>query len=625
MPTSVFSDSVKSAFDEAAKQASADEVHHIKVTIDQHEVEIQTPYPSPEDWRDQWIYFLMVDRFNNPNPAAPPKHQPFDGEHNAFQGGTLEGVRQQLGYIKDLGAGAIWLTPVLKNCQFEETTFHGYGIQDSLTVEPRFASDLAAAKANPELAEKELRRLVDEAHARGLYVIFDIVLNHTGNVFGYDLDENHNNEASAAFRNQPYNIRWHDEHGGPGLADISHAPQNLSGDAAIWPRELQSNDFFRRKGKGGEGGGDFESLKEFVTGGARVREILIRAYQYAIGKFDVDGFRIDTLKFIERDFARIFGNAMREYALSIGKKNFFTFGEVFDNDEKIAEFVGRDAGAVEDPVGVDAALDFPLFFQLPQVLKGTPQHPPSNIAGMFQHRRDVQRGLLSSHGDASSYFVTFLDNHDMTNRFYFSDRGNPHRFDDQLTMGVACLYSLIGIPCIYYGTEQGLHGLGGSDSAVREALWGKPGDPFDRQHPFYKAIAQIAKVRAKQPALRYGRQFFRPLSGDGVHFGISPFDGGVLAFSRILDNQEVLVVANTNASEPFSGEVIIDSALNGNNDKIDLLFSNNAQPQPPGRASTKAGSSVEIREANGAITNGPARVVRVSLRPMEVQLLRKAS
>ena len=64
---------------------------------------------------------------------------------------------------------------------------------------------------------------------------------------------------------------------------------------------------------------------------------------------------------MERDFARTFGNAMREYALSIGKKNFFTFGEVFDNEEKIAQFIGRDAGAVEDPIGVDAALDFRCF------------------------------------------------------------------------------------------------------------------------------------------------------------------------------------------------------------------------------------------------------------------------
>ena len=93
------------------------------------------------------------------------------------------------------------------------------------------------------------------------------------------------------------------------------------------------------------------------------------------------------------------------------------------------------------------------------------------------------------------------------------------------------------------------------------------------------------------------------------------------AFSTI---RRVLVVANTNVSQPFSGEVIIDSALNGDNDKMDLLFSNNAQPQPPGRAITKAGGGVEIHEVNGAITNGPARVVGVSLKPMEVQLVRKA-
>ena len=75
---------------------------------------------------------------------------------------------------------------------------------------------------------------------------------------------------------------------------------------------MHSNGFFRRKGRGGESGGDFNTLKEYVTDGPRVREILIRAYQYAIAKFDIDGFRIDTLKYIERDFARIFGNAMRE-------------------------------------------------------------------------------------------------------------------------------------------------------------------------------------------------------------------------------------------------------------------------------------------------------------------------
>ena len=251
MQTSVFSDLVNSAFDMAAEQASADEPHRIDVIIDGRSVQIRTPYPSPEDWRDQVIYFLMVDRFNN--PTAPPKHQPFDGEHDAFQGGSLEGVREQLGYIRALGAGAIWLTPVLKNCSYDDTLYHGYGIQDFLSIDPRFASDPAAASENPQLAEKELRRLVDEAHARGLYVILDVVLNHAGNVFGYDLGPGRNNEPMADFRDQPYSIRWHDERGGAGLADLSKAPEDLSSDAAIWPRELHSNDFFRRQGRGGEG------------------------------------------------------------------------------------------------------------------------------------------------------------------------------------------------------------------------------------------------------------------------------------------------------------------------------------------------------------------------------------
>ena len=80
----------------------------------------------------------------------------------------MEGVREQLGYIKALGAGAIWLTPVVKNIPYEDTVYHGYGIQDFLTIDPRFASDPAAARANPQLAEKELRRLVDEARPRSL-------------------------------------------------------------------------------------------------------------------------------------------------------------------------------------------------------------------------------------------------------------------------------------------------------------------------------------------------------------------------------------------------------------------------------------------------------------------------
>lgn len=620
MPTSIKSPVVRAVINNAASRQVKD------VTVGGYTVPIETPFPSPQDWRDVWIYFLMIDRFNN--PQQPPRHLPFSDEFGHFQGGTFNGVRAQLDYLKELGVGAIWLSPVVKNCQYEDATYHGYGFQDFLQIDPRFASDPQAARANPKLAEDELRVLIDAAHARNIYVIFDIVLNHAGNVFSYVVNGNAN-AAEAPGRSTIYPIMWRDEHGQPAFADFANNPGSIADDAAIWPVELQRNELFRRKGLGGEEGGDFSSLKELVTDyretvaitpSLPVHEVLILAYQYMIANYDVDGFRIDTLKYIEADFARIFANAMREFALSIGKRNFFTFGEVYDGEEKINQFIGRSTNLGDEPIGVDAALDFPLFFKLPSVAKGLAA--PSLVKDMYLHRKNVQRDILSTHGDATNFFVTFLDNHDQRQRFYFSDPANPHRFDNQATLGLVCLFTLQGIPCLYYGTEQGLHGNGGSDAAVREALWGKA-DAFGSSHPFYQAIKKISSVRNTQPALRYGRQYFRPLSGDGVTFGISPFSPGVLAFSRILNDQEVVIVANTQTNGGFSGEVIVDAVLNPEQATYTILYSNHEQPQLPGPVSTKSGGNVTITEEKGSVTHGPARVLPVRLHPMEVQVLRR--
>jgi glycosidase len=543
-------------------------------------------------------------------------------------------VRQQLEYLQQLGVGALWLSPVLKNCQYNPFTYHGYGIQDFLQVDPRFASDPRAARENPQLAEDELRALIDEAHARGIYVIFDIVLNHAGDVFEY-VREDGTRHAELEWRDQPYTINWRDEqgHGRPEWAD---APQEPPLDAAVWPRELRRNEYFRRQGRGGEAGGDFASLKELVTAYHQpdaaaepaypVRHALIRAYQYLIAKYDIDGFRIDTLKYIEPDFAQAFGNAMREFALSIGKKNFFSFGEVYDSEEQIARFIGRNvATQATDMIGVDAALDFPLFFKLPAVAKG--RLAPTEVITMFERRKEIERTILSSHGEASRFFVSFLDNHDQHERFYFSSADAPERFADQLTLACGCLFALQGIPCLYYGTEQGLHGRGDTDSAVREALWGKP-QAFDRQQRLYRVIQQLAAVRAQHPALRYGRQYFRPLSGNGVRFGVSRFAPGVLAFSRILNEQEIIVVANTNTEAGWTGEVLVDRSLNPIGARYEVAFTNKMLTQSDGQGGVapspvtdKSAGNVEIHEVHGGVTRGPARAMRVSLARMELQIL----
>lgn len=613
---------------ESAKQRVS---RQVRLDNQQNVMEVPPPFPSPEDWRDQLIYFLMIDRFNN--PLAPPHHPPYDSIFVGFQGGTFNGVRSALPYLKELGVGAIWLSPVLKNCQYREGSYHGYGIQDFLSIEPRFAS-------SPAVAEQELRMLIDAAHTQGIYIIFDIVLNHTGDVFAYQC---HPNDTACLSANDPqftgsqaehsdisYPILWRDKDGTPRQDwPVAENIANPPPDAMVWPAELRYNAYFRRQGlpqaDGDQTIGDFASLKQMLTGNPDVQQALIRVYQYLIAKFDIDGFRIDTLKYIDRDFARLFGNEIRDYALSIGKKNFFTFGEVYDSEEKIAAFIGRNTMDTEagDFIGVDAALDFPLFYKLPQVCKG--MLSPSELVGMYEHRRQVESDILSSHGDATNFFVTFLDNHDQLHRFYYSSADDPHHYDDQLTLGVACLVALQGIPCLYYGTEQGLHGSGdmASGEAVREALWGKP-DAFDTTAPFYKDINILADLRTKQPALRYGHQYFRPISGDFSIFRISTFAPGILAFSRILSYQEIVVVANTDTQNTYTLGIIVDETLNANGTAYQVHYSNKSSFTSPGPV-TPSSTETATYQVDGTVSYGSVRYITVTLQPMEVQILGRKS
>ena len=71
-----------------------------------------------------------------------------------------------------------------------------------------------------------------------------------------------------------------------------------------------------------------------------------------------------------------------------------------------------------------------------------------DVANLYELRKSVESDILSTHGDASNFFVTFLDNHDQTSRYYYRNTTNPDTFDDQVTLGVGCLFALPGIPCL---------------------------------------------------------------------------------------------------------------------------------------------------------------------------------
>jgi glycosidase len=537
-------------------------------------------FSSPLDWRDQVIYFLLIDRFDN-NAEDIPLYDPEsvipgrDTEQgHVFQGGNLKGIIRRLDYIKNLGATAVWISPVFKNRQEKDDTYHGYGIQNFLDVDPRFGT------------REDLRELVRQAHARNMFVILDIIINHTGDNWAYPGDYPYYYWKDAS---DPFDFGfWREVDEATGFQE----------DDAVWPAELQDKDCYKRRGQilnwfdqQEAMDGDFLSLKELNITRTDVLDTLIRVYKYWIAIADIDGFRIDTVKHMEDTATALFCNAIREYTRKIGKHNFFIFGEVVGDDAVIQRYIGRNAsipGTSERFPSLDACLDFPLYFILEEVIKGFSD--PS----LLRDRYERFRNIYTDHGGTGEYFVTFVDNHDQMARPYHRFlHNNPHTA--QMIQAIGYLLTSQGVPCIYYGSEQNFDGGGNSDAYVRECMFGGRWGAFDTtghhffnpENPTYQQIAKIAAIRKQEPALRYGRQYFREISGNGTDFG-HPMGGKcTLAYSRILDDTEILIALNLD-EQPRNDFITVDASLNPIGSTMTDLLSSGSEVSVENRAGRHA-------------------------------------
>jgi glycosidase len=280
--------------------------------------------------------------------------------------------------------------------------------------------------------------------------------------------------------------------------------------------------------------------------------------------------------------------------------------------------VGRNTPG-DEGFGIDAALDFPLFYVLPSVAKG--MGDVDGVRRVFLRRKSKEEGLLSSHGEAGRYFVSFLDNHDQHERFH-----HPRTPDDQVKLGLALLFTLQGIPCLYYGTEQGLTGTVNeageasldANESVREALWGRGATAFDQAHPLYSAVQSLAHLRRDEPALRYGRLYFREVSGNGRDFGLSSGPAGVLAYSRVLTEREVVVVANTDPARRFTGFVLVDLDLHRRDRDMRVAYSNKGTR---GSGTVRVIPQAHFYDGGQLRATSDAAALYVELGPSEVQVL----
>ncbi|NEO45738.1 MAG: alpha-amylase [Moorea sp. SIO4A3] len=599
-------------------------------------------YPSPITWRDQILYFLLPDRFSdglelerkqfdrsNPNQFKAKNKGDWMSQGKRFQGGTLKGIESKLDYLKQLGVTTLWIGPVWRQ-RIELDTYHGYGIQNFLEVDPRFGS------------RQDLRDLVDAAHEREMYVILDIIYNHSGNNFFYK-DENDNPQSTLPYRFEPpYPV--HSWRSGTG----NTIPEITRESDGVWPQEFQNIDWYTRAGHINEWGadpwedklhpdlefrrGDFFDLKDINVAKPEVLAGIIKVYQYWIALSDCDGFRIDTVKHIPREVSRSFCGAIREYAESIGKENILLVGEVTDGADMSRNYLevsGRNLDAVLD-IGEPTK-------RLAQMVKGLT--PPREFFSQFE-----DHNILGSHRETGRYHVSILDDHDMVGRDrkhrFAANNSIPSKYQ-QIAHAVGVQLTTLGIPCIYYGTEQAFDGtenrhdpsveaineygnISNSDRYIRESMFGGSFGAFetsgchffDPDHPTYLRISAIANLRNRPDligkTLRGGRQYLRETSYLGKPFAI-PDAGELIAWSRILYNQEILVVLNTHGTESRGAYVTIDASLHPHGSSLTLLYNSywsNSQLRHPPQNQT-----VIVQHDQGRAT------VRIELPPSGMMIL----
>jgi glycosidase len=589
-------------------------------------------FPSPAAWEDQVLYFLMLDRFSDGeeqgyrdnegrvvSSGSTPMFRPEDASNavrtaadaqrwqdagGRWVGGTLSGLTSKLGYLERLGVTAIWVSPIFKQVSFQET-YHGYGIQDFLEVDSHFGS------------REDLRTLVETAHNHGIYVILDVILNHAGNVFGYDADRywTHNDRGDLyldpRWDGRPYRVRgFHDR---AGSASIPFGPVDLRAhpdawpDGAIWPAELQHSEVFTQKGRISNWDhdpefleGDFFDLKNVTLGHGSIEDYqpsaalkaLCQVFKSWIGYADVDGFRVDTVKHMDPGAVRYFSSVIHEFAQRLGKENFYLIGEITGGRRRAYETL--------EETGLNAALG---IADIPGSLEGLAKgfSDPRDYFDLFRNSLLVQK---QSHVWFRDKVVTMFDDHDQVRKGEYKARfcaGSP-AWRKLVLPALALNATTLGIPCIYYGSEQGLDGEGGNDRYIREAMFGGEFGPFrsrgrhcfNEDEPIYRALAKIHALRKQKIALRRGRQYLRPISGDGEHFGLPHPIGGtlrsVVPWSRVLDDREVLLAINTDPDQPRTAWVTIDNDLHAAGEKLRCTYSTDGQ---------QVGQGVEVAPRNG--------------------------
>jgi len=372
---------------------------------------------TADEWASRTIYQLLTDRFATASPAAPCSNL------HHYCGGSFQGVVDHLDYIQSMGFDAIWISPIPVNT---ENGYHGYWALDLEKVNPYFGT------------EEDLLALVEACHARDMYVMLDVVMNHMGNL-GSDYSE------AVPFNSSEY---YHDCTSCPASCNIE---EYVCFNGQIEQCRLSG-------------------LPDLNQSHPQVGSYLIEWARNTVAQFGFDGLRLDTVPEVSREFWSDFQQQVGVY----------TVGEVWSDLNCTAAFQEV----------LDGVLSYPMCFTIRDCFQGPTAATTSSSSGGSGELAPLteladQQAALSQSMRNVSLLGTFVDNHDNA-RFLNMTSVPLYRYQSALA------YVLLssGIPIVYYGTEQALHG--GDDPNNRESLWTTG---YSQEALLYQWLANVIAFR----------------------------------------------------------------------------------------------------------------------------------
>lgn len=441
------------------------------------------------------LYLIMPDRFANGNPSNDVVKGMREGKvdranPSARHGGDIQGIRNHLDYIADLGVTAIWLNPVQEN-DMTGGSYHGYAITNYYEVDKRFGSN------------EEFVSLVDESHQKGLKVVMDMIFNHCGSehIFFTDKPAHDWFNFQENFTQTSYKT----------IPQFDPYTSTYDFEAAV-------------------DGWFVEVMPDLNQRNRHVAKYLTQNSIWWIEYAGIDGIRQDTHPYADFDFMSNWCKEVREEY-----PDFSIVGETWLNTNVAISYWQENSKlAYPKNSHLPVVMDFPMAYLLNSAFDEETSTWSQGLSKFYEYLAEDR-----VYANPNNLLI-FFDNHDMT-RFYATEEQTKDF--NRYKQALAFLLTTRGIPELYYGTEILMYGnKDNGDGALRKDFPGGWAD--DSVNAFHSS----GRTEAQQRVFDYTKKLLNWRKGNKVvskgslkHF--SPTDQ-VYVYKRSYEDNSILVILN---------------------------------------------------------------------------------